>query len=310
MVFPGQGAQSVGMLDALAAEFPQVRKRCEVASEVLGYDLWTTVAIGPADVLNQTRVTQPALLTASVAIWDVWCARGGPPPAWMAGHSFGEYSALVCAGALDFADAIALVAARGRCMQEAVAEGEGAMAAVLGIDAPALDALCREAAQGEVVSCANLNAPGQVVISGTASAVARAGELARTQGAKRVIPLVVSVPAHCALMTAAATAFAPCIESVAIVTPAIPVLHNIDVRTHAEPSEIRAALIAQLVQPVRWQETIERLMLEGVARTCECGPGKVLSPLIRRCAPAVTTLSLGSPTELREALDALAKEQV
>lgn len=308
MVFPGQGAQSVGMLDALAAEFAQVRVRCQAASEVLGYDLWELIHQGPVEALNQTRMTQPALLAASVATWDIWCALDGPRPAWLAGHSFGEYSALVCAGALRFEDAIALVAARGRCMQEAVAEGEGAMAAVLGLDAPALDALCREAAAGEVVSCANLNAPGQVVISGTATAVARAGDLARARGAKRVIPLAVSVPAHCALMATAAAAFAPHIEAVAIATPAIKVLHNVDVRDHATPAAMRAALIAQLAQPVRWQETIERLAAEGVTLIGECGPGKVLGPLIRRCAPGITTLPLSSPAELHHALDALAKE--
>lgn len=308
MVFPGQGAQSVGMLDALAVEFPQVRARCDIASEVLGYDLWELIRQGPADALNQTRVTQPALLTASVATWDAWCALDGPRPAWMAGHSFGEYSALVCAGALRFEDAIALVAARGRCMQEAVAEGEGAMAAVLGLDAPVLEALCREAAAGDVVSCANLNAPGQVVISGTATAVARAGDLARAHGAKRVIPLAVSVPAHCALMTTAAAAFAPHIEAVEIATPTIPVLHNVDVRAHETPAAIRAALISQLAQPVRWQETVERLAAEGVAWIGECGPGKVLGPLIRRCAPAISTLPLSTPAELHLALEALAKE--
>lgn len=308
MVFPGQGAQSVGMLDALAAEFPQVGQRCEAASGVLGYDLAALISQGPAEMLNQTRVTQPALLTASVATWDAWCALGGPTPAFMAGHSFGEYSALVCAGALRFEDAIALVAARGACMQDAVAEGEGAMAAVLGLDAAEMEALCREAADGDVVSCANLNAPGQVVISGTTAAVARAGDLARARGAKRVIPLAVSVPAHCALMAKAAAGFAAHVSAVAIAPPAIPVVHNVDVRVHDDPSAIRDALIAQLAQPVRWQETVERLAAEGVTRACECGPGKVLGPLIKRCAPGLATLSLASPTELRQAIDSIMSE--
>lgn len=302
MVFPGQGAQSVGMVAALAAEFPEVEARYRAASKALELDLWQLVREGPAEVLNQTHNTQPALLAASVATWDVWQKLGGARPSLMAGHSFGEYSALVCAGALGFEDAVRLVATRGRLMQEAVAPGAGAMAAVLGLDLDALRAVCVEAAGDGIVGCANLNAPGQVVISGATPAVARAGELARARGAKKVVPLAVSVPAHCALMESAAREFRQHVERVTITAPAIPVIHNADVQPHAEPSAIREALLAQLAQPVRWQETIELFARSGVTRALECGPGKVLGPLIKRCAADIVTTSLATPDDLRSAL--------
>jgi [acyl-carrier-protein] S-malonyltransferase len=305
LVFPGQGAQSVGMVEALAAEFPQIRARFTTAAQVLGLDLWQLVSVGPTETLNKTEHTQPALLAASVAIWDIWLGSGGPRPALMAGHSFGEYSALVCAGALAFEDAVTLVAARGRLMQEAVSPGAGAMAAVLGLDLPALERVCADAADNEVVECANLNAPGQIVISGSAGAVLRASELAKSRGAKKVIPLAVSVPAHCALMLPAARKFSELVTRVPFSPPQIPVIHNADVATHEQAAQIRAALVAQLAQPVRWQATIERFASEGVVQALECGPGKVLGPLIRRCASEISTTSLGTPADLRGALESL-----
>ncbi|HMM76892.1 MAG TPA: ACP S-malonyltransferase [Gammaproteobacteria bacterium] len=304
-VFPGQGAQSVGMVAALAAEFPQVRARYEEASSVLGFDLWALVDAGPAEELNLTQNTQPALLAASVATWDVWLACGGPRPALMAGHSFGEYSALVCSDALAFRDAVGLVADRGRFMQEAVPAGSGGMAAVLGLDQPALAAACAAAAELGVAQCANLNAPGQIVISGAAAAVARAGELAKQAGAKRVVPLAVSVPAHSALMQPAAARFAARIAPIAINRPQIPVVHNVDVATHDAAEDIRAALVAQLHSPVRWQETIEHFAARGVTQVVECGPGKVLAPLVKRCAAGLEVHTLNGPAELRAALAGL-----
>lgn len=303
MIFPGQGAQAVGMMDALAAEFPQVQARFDAASAVLGMDLWELVKQGPAETLNATANTQPALLAASVATWDIWLACGGTRPACMAGHSFGEYSALVCAGALDYADAVALVAARGRFMQEAVAPGAGAMAAVLGLDVATLVEVCLEASAAGVAQCANLNAPGQVVLSGDAAGVARAGELAKARGAKKVISLSVSVPAHCALMNPAAERYRARVEATTFRTPEIPVIHNVDVRSHAEPAEIREVLIAQLASSVRWQETIEHFAAAGVTHAFECGPGKVLGPLVKRCAAGMATASLATPDELRAALN-------
>ena len=301
-VFPGQGAQSIGMVDSLAAEFPQIQHRFEQASAALGMDLWELVRAGPIEQLNLTQNTQPALLAASVATWDIWQALGGGMPALMAGHSFGEYSALVCAGALAFEDAVTLVADRGRFMQEAVPGGEGAMAAVLGLDREALDLICQEASTAGSVQCANLNAPGQVVISGSKTGVEQASVLAKAGGAKKVIPLAVSVPAHSALMRAAAQKFEARIAGVAVASPQATVVHNVDVMPHSDPSEIRAALVKQLYSPVRWQETKAYFARQGVTRIFECGPGKVLAPLIKRCAPAIETISLTGPAEINAAL--------
>ena len=299
-VFPGQGAQSVGMMATLAAEFACVEERFQVASEVLGFDLWALISTGPENLLNRTENTQPALLAASVATWDAWIECGGPRPQIMAGHSFGEYSALVCAGALDYADAIALVADRGRCMQEAVPEGEGAMAAILGLGFDELAAACVEAsAEAGVCSCANLNAPGQIVIAGTRAAVDKACALATARGAKRAMLLPVSVPAHCALMRPAAIRFGSRLARVAFEAPGIPVVHNADVRTHADPAALRAVLIEQLYSPVRWIEIIERFAGLGVRRIYECGPGKVLSALIKRIDRDLECQALSDPAIIR-----------
>ncbi|MEQ8660679.1 MAG: ACP S-malonyltransferase [Gammaproteobacteria bacterium] len=308
-VFPGQGSQSVGMVTALAAAFPGVRARFDTASDVLGLDLWKLVSAGPEDLLNRTEHTQPALLAASVATWDAWIASGGPRPRVMAGHSFGEYTALVCAGALDFSAAVALVADRGRFMQDAVPAGAGAMAAVLGLDADAVTAVCAAASGTDgACACANLNAPGQIVIAGSAAAVARACEMARAQGAKRAMTLPVSVPAHCALMAPAAARLEERLAGVALAPPDTPIVHNVDVATHAEPDAIRAVLVRQLYSPVRWIETIERFAAEGISTVCECGPGKVLGALIKRIDRNLACHALGEPDALHAAVSALTGE--
>ncbi len=300
-VFPGQGSQSVGMVTALATEFGQVRARYDIASKVLGFDLWKLVSEGPEEELNRTQNTQPALLAASVATWDIWISLGGPPPSVVAGHSFGEYSALVCAGALDFETAIALVAERGRLMQEAVPAGQGAMAAILGLDLEPLEEVCAEAsASGGVCSCANLNAPGQIVIAGDAETVDRACELASLRGAKRAMKLQVSVPAHCALMAPAADGLAKRLANVQFDVPRLNVLHNVDVTCHNEAHDIRDVLIRQLYSPVRWIETIEHFARTGVTHIAECGPGKVLAPLIKRIDKNLQTVALNEPSGLLE----------
>ncbi len=309
-VFPGQGSQSIGMVAALAAEFGEVRARFDVATEVLGFDLWKLVSDGPAEELNRTQNTQPALLAASVATWDIWTHLAGPLPGVMAGHSFGEYSALVCAGALDFAAAIALVAERGRLMQEAVPSGQGAMAAILGLDLGALEQVCAEAALGGgVCSCANLNAPGQIVIAGSAATVDRACELAGTRGAKRAMKLQVSVPAHCALMTPAAERLAKRLAAVHFETPRLTVLHNVDVTCHNNATEIRDVLTRQLYSPVRWIETIEQFARAGITHIAECGPGKILAPLIKRIDKNLHTIGLNEPANVRDFI-ALARNEL
>ncbi len=300
-VFPGQGSQSVGMLADSAAR-PEVRATFAEAGEALGFDLWALIQDGPEAELNQTRNTQPAMLAASVALWRVWEAEGGPRPALMAGHSLGEYSALVCAGSLGFADAVKLVAERGRLMQAAVPAGSGGMAAILGLDDDAVRAACVEAAQDEVVEAVNFNAPGQVVIAGTAAAVARACEIAKGRGAKRALPLPVSVPSHCALMRPAAEQLAERLAAVAIGAPAIPVIHNVDVARHAEPEAIRAALVAQLHRPVRWVETVEAMAAAGIATTVECGPGKVLAGLNKRIVKGLAALAIADLAGLNAVL--------
>ena len=281
-VFPGQGSQSMGMLDALANEFTDVEKTFRAASEVLGYDLWDIVQNGPAEKLNSTDITQPAMLAAGVAVWRVWQARGGAQPAVLAGHSLGEYTALVCGGSLGFEDAIKLVAERGRLMQQAVPAGTGAMAAVLGLDDDTVRAVCTEAAAGEVVEAVNFNSPGQVVVAGHKTAVERTVDLAKAKGAKRALLLPVSVPSHCALMQPAAEQLATVLEGVAIQSPQIPVINNVDVAMPTDPTAIRSALVRQLHSPVRWVETVQKMAADGVDRLIECGPGKVLVGLNKR----------------------------
>jgi [acyl-carrier-protein] S-malonyltransferase len=272
----------MGMLDALANEFTDVETTFRAASEVLGYDLWDIVQNGPAEKLNSTDITQPAMLAAGVAVWRVWQAKEGTQPAVLAGHSLGEYSALVCGGSLAFEDAIKLVAERGRLMQQAVPAGTGAMAAVLGLDDDIVRAVCSEAAAGEVVEAVNFNSPGQVVVAGHKTAVERVVELAKAKGAKRALLLPVSVPSHCALMQPAAEKLATVLEGVAIQPPQIPVINNVDVAMPTDPVAIRSALVRQLHSPVRWVETVQKMAADGVDRLIECGPGKVLVGLNKR----------------------------
>lgn len=301
-VFPGQGSQSVGMLGDLATAEPLVEQTFADASDVLGYDVWALVQNGPDESLNSTERTQPALLTAGVAVWRVWQANSGQQPAFMAGHSLGEYTALVCAGALEFSDAIDLVARRGEFMQQAVPDGEGAMAAIIGLDDQLVCKACRESENGDVVEAVNFNAPGQVVIAGSRSAVDRAAEHAKQSGAKRVIPLPVSVPSHCALMKPAAEKLARLMESIEFQAPRIPVIHNVDVASHDEPNDIRRVLADQLHHPVRWVETIQAMNGMGVDAIIECGPGKVLAGLNRRIDRSMQALPVFDPNSLEKAL--------
>lgn len=299
-VFPGQGSQSVGMMQGFDA-LPVVRKTFEEAGEILKLDLWQMVSSGPAEVINQTINTQPVMLTAGVAVYRAWQEMGGSQPAFMAGHSLGEYTALVAAGALSFADALPLVRYRAEVMQEAVAEGAGGMAAILGLDDDTVRAVCAEAAQGEVVEAVNFNSPGQVVIAGSKAAVERGMELAKAKGAKRALPLPVSVPSHCALMKPAAEKLAVYLQSVAMQTPQVPVLHNADVKNYSGAAEIKDALVRQLYMPVRWVETVQAMAAAGVTHVAECGPGKVLTGLNKRIVAELQGLALIDVAALEQA---------
>ena len=302
IVFPGQGSQTVGMLAELAAQFPLVEETFAEASAALGYDLWQLVQQGPAEELNKTWQTQPALLAASVAIYRVWLEQGGKQPALLAGHSLGEYSALVCAGVLDFADAVRLVELRGKLMQEAVPEGTGAMQAIIGLDDAAIRQACEESAQGQVVSPVNFNSPGQVVIAGNKEAVERAGVACKAAGAKRALPLPVSVPSHCALMKPAAEKLAVALEELTFNTPQVPVVNNVDVKCEQTSAAIRDALVRQLYSPVRWTESVEFIASRGVSQLVEAGPGKVLTGLTKRIADSLTAVAVNDPASLNAAL--------
>ena len=302
IAFPGQGSQSVGMLAEMAAEYPVVKATFDEASQVLGYDLFQLVMDGPAEELNKTWRTQPALLTSSVALWRVWQSINAPMPAMMAGHSLGEYSALVCSGALAFADAVKLVELRGLAMQEAVPEGVGAMAAIIGLDNESIAANCEKAAQGQVVSPVNFNSPGQVVIAGHKEAVERANVLMKESGAKRALPLPVSVPSHCALMKPAAEKLAIALQSIEIKSPTIPVINNVDVTAETDAARIKDALVRQLFSPVRWTETIESVANAGVEFEVEMGPGKLLSGLVKRIDKRVDGAAINDPASLQDIL--------
>ncbi len=282
LVFPGQGSQTVGMLADLYAEYDVVRDTFAESSAALGYDLWQLVANGPEADLNETHRTQPALLTASVAIWRLWQQQGGATPDYLAGHSLGEYSALVCAGVLSLGDAVSLVEKRGQYMQTAVPAGTGAMSAIIGLDDALIAKACDEAAQGEVVSPVNFNSPGQVVIAGNKAAVERANELCKAAGAKRALPLPVSVPSHCALMKPAAAQLASDLASMSFNGPSFAVVNNVDVAIAADEAAVKDALVRQLYSPVRWTETIEWLSAQGVTQVVEIGAGKVLNGLVKR----------------------------
>lgn len=305
-VFPGQGSQSVGMLAALAAAEPLVGETFAEASAVLGYDLWALCSVGPEATLGITEKTQPAMLAAGVATWRVWKHRGGAQPAAMAGHSLGEYSALVAAGCLDFSTAIDLVRFRGEAMQAAVPPGQGAMAAILGLEDADVEAACHAAAQGEIVEAANFNSPGQVVIAGQAAAVDRAIEIAKEKGAKRAIKLPVSVPSHSSLMRPAAEQLALRLKDTPLQAPQGIDIYSVELRKHGDPASIRAALVEQLVKPVRWADTIRAMVGSGVRTFIECGPGKVLTGLNRRVDRDKTLqmIALEDPAALQDALAA------
>lgn len=297
-VFPGQGSQKIGMLAELAAAYPLVQATFAEASEVLGYDLWALVQSGTQEEINLTERTQPLLLTASVAVWRVWQEKQGPQPALMAGHSLGEWSALVCAGVVAFKDAVKIVQLRGKYMQEAVPAGQGAMAAIIGLDDTLILEACKKAAQGEVVAAVNFNSPGQVVIAGTAAAVERAGVLCKEAGAKRALPLPVSAPFHTELMRPAAERLTELVNATTFNAPVTPVVHNVTAQTEADPEKIKALMIEQIYSPVRWVECVNTMAAKGVGTTVECGPGKVLSGLNKRISGDLTTLSIEKPEEL------------
>ena len=303
-VFPGQGSQQIGMMDGFAAH-PVVRETFAEASAALGDDLWQLVERGPAEALNLTRNTQPVMLTAGVAVWRAWQAAGGAAPSYLAGHSLGEYTALVASGAIAFRDAVPLVRFRAEAMQEAVPAGAGAMAAVIGGDEAAIAEACREAAQGEIVEAVNFNGPGQIVIAGNKGAVERAMAAAKARGAKRAMLLPVSAPFHSSLLAPAAARLAQRLAHVDVAAPAIPVVHNVDVTLHATPGEIRAALARQAASPVRWTETVQWLAAHGVTSIVECGPGKVLAGLARRIDESLTVFALTDGAALDEARGAL-----
>jgi [acyl-carrier-protein] S-malonyltransferase len=304
VVFPGQGSQSKGMLEGYG-DAPEVREVLGVASEVLKQDIAGLIADGPAGELNKTVNTQPVMLTAGYAAYRLWRALGGPEPVVVAGHSLGEYTALVAAGALAFEDALPLVRLRGQAMQEAVPEGQGAMAAVLGLDDDAIRAACAEASQGEIVEAVNFNAPGQVVIAGHAEAVGRAVDVARARGARRAVPLPVSAPFHSSLLAPAAARLKEHLRSVRVQPPRIPVIHNVDVRSYDDPERIKDALVRQADHPVRWVECVRAIAGQGVALIAECGPGNVLAPLVKRIAEGVEGVALLDREAMEQAIAAL-----
>ncbi|KIS45103.1 ACP S-malonyltransferase [Kosakonia radicincitans] len=301
-VFPGQGSQTVGMLAEMAAAYPVIEKTFAEASAALGYDLWALVQQGPVEELNKTWQTQPALLSASVALWRVWQQQGGKTPVLMAGHSLGEYSALVCAGVIAFADAVRLVELRGKFMQEAVPEGTGAMSAIIGLDDESIAKACETAAEGQIVSPVNYNSPGQVVIAGHKEAVERAGAACKAAGAKRALPLPVSVPSHCALMKPAAEKLAVELNAITFNAPQIPVINNVDVKCETSPEAIRSALVRQLYSPVQWTKSVEFMASQGVEHLYEVGPGKVLTGLTKRIVDTLTASAINEPAAMSEAL--------
>ncbi|MCK9187658.1 ACP S-malonyltransferase [Acidithiobacillus sp.] len=304
-VFPGQGSQSLHMLAELATSHPSVKTVFAEASAQLGEDLWSLTQDGPVEKLNQTRWTQPVMLAAGYAVYRVWEEEGGGFPDFVAGHSLGEYTALVVADAMDFPDAVRLVAERGRLMQEAVPEGMGAMAAIIGLGDDEVKQLCAQEARGEVLAAANFNAPGQVVAAGNQAAIERLVESARAAGAKRVVALPVSVPSHCSLMMLAAERFQSTLESVQFRSPKTMVVHNADVQSHNTPEAIRAALAKQLYSPVRWTDTIRHLARQGAMTFVEMGPGRVLSGLGKRIEPDLTMLHIEDGKSLKATLEVI-----
>ena len=301
-VFPGQGSQKIGMRADLAVRYPIVTQTFAEASQVLGYDLWDLVQNGAQEDINLTECTQPLLLTASVAVWRVWKELEGAQPALVSGHSLGEWSALVCAGVVAFTDAVKLVQQRGKFMQDAVPVGQGAMFAIIGLDDALIIAACKKAEQGEVVSAVNFNSPGQVVIAGTAAAVERAGVLCKEAGAKRALPLSVSAPFHTSLMRPAADRLAEQITATEFKAPQIPVVHNVTAQTESNPEKIKALMIEQIYNAVRWVECVNTMSAAGITTMIECGPGKVLSGLNKRINSELTTLSIEKSEEVDSVL--------
>ena len=303
LIFPGQGSQSIGMMAAYGGS-PVVRATFDEASAALGRDLWQLVTDGPAEALNQTVNTQPLMLTAGVAVYRLWLEKGGRVPNMVAGHSLGEYSALVAAGVLRFSDAVPLVELRAKAMQEAVPAGEGAMAAILGLDATAVTEACVECAQGQVVEAVNFNTPEQIVIAGHAAAVQRAADAAKARGAKRAVMLPVSAPFHCSLMKPAAERLRQKLADLSLSAPQVPVVNNADVACLSDPQEIKDALVRQAASPVRWVETMRTMANHGVSHVYECGPGKVLAGLVKRCAEGLAGGSMADLAGLEAALAA------
>jgi len=301
-VFPGQGSQQLGMLSALAAEYPVIEQTFAEASDALGFDLWAMCQDGPEEALNSTENTQPALLTAGVALWRLWQEKGGATPVIMSGHSLGEYTALVCAGALSLADGVKLVKLRGEAMQAAVPAGTGAMAAILGLADDAIEAACQEAAQGAVVSPVNYNCPGQTVIAGEKAAVERAIEACKAAGARRAVPLPVSVPSHCALMKPAAERLEAALANIELNMPSIPVVQNVSAEVAADLEALKQNLVAQLYSPVLWTRCVQRMASESVNTLVECGPGKVLTGLNKKIDRSLTGVSISEPAGLESAL--------
>lgn len=304
LVFPGQGSQSLGMMSSYG-DAPVIRQTFDEASNALGRDLWQLVTEGPAEALNQTVNTQPLMLTAGVAAYRFWLARGGPSPSMVAGHSLGEYSALVAAGALAFADAVPLVELRAKAMQQAVAPGEGAMAAILGIDADSVKAACAESAQGQVVEAVNFNAPEQIVIAGHAAAVQRAADACKARGAKRAVLLPVSAPFHCSLMQPAAETLRRRLATIVLLEPQIRLVNNVDVGWPTEPARIKDALVRQAAAPVRWVEIMQMMTRQGITHVYECGPGKVLAGLVKRCTEGMVGGALADVAGTEAALAAV-----
>ena len=300
MVFPGQGSQSAGML-AGYGDMPAIRETLAEASDVLKQDLAKLIAEGPAEELNSTVNTQPVMVTAGICAWRAWRESGGSDPVLLAGHSLGEYTALVVAGAISFADCLPLVRLRGRAMQEAVPQGTGAMAAILGLDDEAVRSACAEAAEGDVCEAVNFNAPGQVVIAGHAGAVRRAVEVAKARGAKRAMPLPVSAPFHSSLMAPAAAKLREALDGIAVNSPRIPVIHNVDAKSRSDASGVREALVTQADHPVRWVECMREMAARGAKQVFECGPGRVLAPLVRRSAEGLQGIALADRTSLEQA---------
>lgn len=302
-VFPGQGSQQIGMLSDLAADYPSIQQTFDQASEVLGYDLWSLIENGPEADLNSTDKTQPALLTTGVALWRLWHEQGGDTPAMVAGHSLGEYTALTCAGVFTLEEAVALVKIRGEFMQAAVPAGEGAMAAVLGLTDADIEGACEQAAQGDIVRAVNYNSPGQVVIAGQAAAVDRAIEICKEKGAKRALPLAVSVPSHCPLMQPAAEKLSTELDKLQFRDPSIPVIQNYTAAIPADSAELKQNMLEQLCNPVLWTQTMQLMADSGVETVVECGPGKVLSGLNKRIVRSFNVGSIGDSSGFAKMLE-------